>query len=288
MRIIQAHRKRVVALALSAGGLLASAGQEATLKFWQLPLGELSGALECSVKSLDFVCQGELLAVLTIQKQALTVNPQTKDVRHLLGRSAEVTWLGPFPNAESSLAIQGTRGFLGFAVSRVAFRTGFPMRVAHVPRPITLAALAHHLPLIACYESRYSLTIRDLSSLEVRAVLRHRPTEEALAFSVDDRYLAAATGNEVVVWATDGFREAAQLAYHRNQVRALAFTPDGRTLLTAALDGRVAAWDVPTWQLRGAYDWSISRLRCLALAPDGMTAAVGGDTGQVVVWDLED
>lgn len=74
---------------------------------------------------------------------------------------------------------------------------------------------------------------------------------------------------------------------HPKQVNAVAFTPDGRRVLTTSTDKLVRVWDVTTGQLVTSYDWNVGVTNAIAVAPDGLTAAVSGQSGRVVLFDLE-
>lgn len=69
---------------------------------------------------------------------------------------------------------------------------------------------------------------------------------------------------------------------HAGEVRGVAFTPDGKSVVTAGTDRTVRVWDVatgePTRVIRLPVRPGGGRLYALALAPDGKTAAVAGTT----------
>jgi WD40 repeat protein len=73
---------------------------------------------------------------------------------------------------------------------------------------------------------------------------------------------------------------------HREEVRALAYAPDGLSLFTGGRDLTVRCWDVASGRQREAWTWPVGAVSSLAVAPDGMTAAAGGDDGRAVIWDL--
>lgn len=108
-----------------------------------------------------------------------------------------------------------------------------------------------------------------------------------LTYSPDGRTLA-------VVNATNGFllppapdTAPRHTLIHPKQVNEVAFTPDGRRLLTTCTDKLVRVWDASAGQLVTSYDWNVGATTAIAVAPDGLTAAVAGQKGQVVLFDLD-
>ncbi len=102
------------------------------------------------------------------------------------------------------------------------------------------------------------------------------------AFSPDGRTLAAADGDAVRLWATDGWKPAGSIPAATS---AVTFSPDGRSLATADLND-VTVWEVATRRpravVRAAAQWPV-RPR---FSPDGRFLAWLVRSESVEVWDV--
>ncbi|MFO0949711.1 MAG: serine/threonine-protein kinase [Isosphaeraceae bacterium] len=165
--------------------------------------------------------------------------------------------------------------------------------------PVMAVAVAPDGHTVASGGWDHVVTLWDASRGEPDAPLSASDAGlDAVAFSSDGRTLATGgrDGRIVLRDAETGRergriepRSAANPDGHPTHVRALAFTPDGKSLVSAGWNTAACVWDVERRSLR-------FRLRAgpdddrgstaVAVAPDGRTAAVGGFNGRVTLWDL--
>src|SRR5262245_16698590 len=110
----------------------------------------------------------------------------------------------------------------------------------------------------------------------------------AVAFSPDGRHVATGSTG-VVLWDAETGKPVHKLTGEGNHVNAVAFSPDGRALLSAVLNGPVAAWDVATGKPLPGLPGNPRGVCALAFSADGKLLATGGRDfrreGEVYVWD---
>jgi glucose/arabinose dehydrogenase len=110
-----------------------------------------------------------------------------------------------------------------------------------------------------------------------------------VALSPDGKTLAAAW-DRIHLWdvSTDPPKEKAVLEGHPFQTRAVAFSPDGKLLVTGGAHKVIHLWDLSgdkpkKLPVAKVHDDTIT---ALAFSPDGKTLASGADDKAIVLWDV--
>ncbi len=111
---------------------------------------------------------------------------------------------------------------------------------------------------------------------------------ELLATSYDRSLLAEGLPNgEIRVTEVQTRQTVAQLGRHDAAVLAVAFSRDGKRLLSGSADRTPKVWDLPSGAeiatLRGHRDKAYS----VTFSPDGRRIVSGGNDASILIWDAE-
>ncbi len=120
-----------------------------------------------------------------------------------------------------------------------------------------------------------------------------------LAFSPDGRRLAGACGGydamgrpmpgSVVVWDLPGGKPARTRTRdrHGTAARCVAWSPDGRFIVSADTEGVVKVWDAADLRGRSTFVAHAAQVTGVVFSPDGGRLATGGMDQSVRVWDAK-
>jgi hypothetical protein len=110
------------------------------------------------------------------------------------------------------------------------------------------------------------------------------------AMTADGTVLATAHyADAITLWDLTCDRELGKLKMKEGDVRALAFSPDGKTLAGGGIDDVIHLWDVPGRELLAVFKEKTapdSHVLSLAFSPDGKTLAAGNELETIKLFDV--
>jgi WD40 repeat protein len=315
MQILSGHKAIVRVLAFSPDGkLLASGGEDETIRLWQFPEGVEWDRLEGPPyvpPNLAFSPDGRWLAAPAPAAEAVwvwdTSNPSERRQLPLTGRGPDghhfldtVT----FSPDGKRLLLSGLRGLgwhgEGYERTEALFRSWRVPTWEEAPsgdfvitsdiawsRP---CALSPGGAVLATTDFRANVMFWDTATGQelFQVTSRSGSAPAARAFSPDGRRFAAAWARTIL---TCDLTAQKVFANWNNptpkHIQSLAFSPEGRTLATVSRDTTARLWDAATGRETAAYAWDIGPLHAVAFTADGMRAAVSGKKGTILVWDVE-
>ena len=125
-----------------------------------------------------------------------------------------------------------------------------------------------------------NLKLRHTGTGDVIATFKtaHKGFISQVAFSADDKILASGSrGGTVELWDVLNHQRLTTLRGHTDEIRVLAFAPDGKTVATAAKDETIIVlWDtIDIGRKTTLLAENITETGAVAFSPDGKTIVSG-------------
>ena len=314
-RIPGAHRAAVKAVAYSRDGrLLATGGADNTAKLWDVSAPD----------------RRRPLATLPAGGQPVTAVAISADGRLLATGDGSAVRLWNISDGRRPMAVAVPAGVFVGAGRAVAFSPSRPVLatgtggsdarlwdLADPAHPRALASLTGHSQAVgavafspdgarvATGSDDGTARLWDVADpgrpVALGTMSGHTIGVNTVAFSPDGRTLATGSSEDAFTWdLRDPSRPAKARAFLiRSGTAAVAFTRDGRMLVTADYSGDLRLWSLAPdpdhlWSDGPTARWSAgpaltigqgAKPYAMAVSPDGSGVAVGGDDGTVRFWD---
>jgi WD40 repeat protein len=292
---LQGHRHPISALAFSPdGGRLASASLDRSVKVWNTTTGECLRTLPHpgNVLCVAYSPDGRRLASAGEDKAVHVWDAETgREVLSLRGHTdlCQCVAFGPGGRRLASASADGT----------VRIWDATPLREDEGPKPLTFtghgdeeirgAAFSPDGRWIASADMGGDVKVWDAATGRVRVQFKGDTVVVfGLAWHPDGRRIASAGSDgrrhTVKVWDVRTGELIFQLP-PGPEYFAVAFSPEGRYLVTGRVNGAVQVWDARTGDPVGKLGTHDGEIRAVVFSPDGRYLASTSPPGQVKLWD---
>lgn len=110
----------------------------------------------------------------------------------------------------------------------------------------------------------------------------------AAAMSRDMRFIATAVdGRSLVIWDTAAGRPVRTLVGHQKTIHSLAFSPDGKQLLSGSADATAILWDPATGEQIRTFRGHAGPVLSVAFSPDGKQILTGSADKTAILWNAQ-
>ncbi len=153
-------------------------------------------------------------------------------------------------------------------------------RRAHFP---VAAMLLLALAMTGSASAQVSLPLRGASGEMILGL----GTLEAAVYSPDGKHIATAGSLGVFLWDAETGALLRTFRGHTDWVRSVAFSPDGKRVLTGSDDSTAKLWDAETGQEIRTFLGHTYSVYSVAFSPDDKRVLTGSGDGTARIWELE-
>jgi WD40 repeat protein len=132
--------------------------------------------------------------------------------------------------------------------------------------------------------SRDGARVWDVADEALHVLSGHEGPVNGAAFSADGSKVATGSGNAVRVWDTESGEELLMLGGDGENVWSVAFSPDGRWVVSGSADGTARVWDAESGEQLRVLHGHEDAVESAAFSPDASRVVTSSDDGTARIW----
>ncbi|MBD2610955.1 ribosome assembly protein 4 [Nostoc punctiforme FACHB-252] len=285
---LEGHSDRVNSVAYSPNGQqLASAGDDNTIKIWDVSSGQLLKTLKGHsdrVFSVAYSPNGQQLASASVDNTIKIWDVSSgKLLKFLKGHSKGVTSVAYSPNGQQLASASVDKTIKIWDVSSGKLLKSLK---GH-SKGVTSVAYSPNGQQLASASVDNTIKIWDVSSGKLLKFLKgHSDRVNSVAYSPNGQQLASASDdNTIKIWDVSSGQLVKTLP-GRDRVNSVAYSPNGQQLASASVDNTIKIWDVSSGQLLKTLPGHSSWVFSVAYSPNGQQLASASDDKTIKIWDV--
>ena len=281
------HRGEVYGVAFSPdGSLLASAGQDGTIRLWDVKRGQTTRVLTGHTKDVNgvvFSNDGQWIYSASDDGTVRRWDVAAGIFATMLGEQNERVW---------GITISPDGKMISYICDD---HTVHIWQIDGELRQLRTRSLPCHIDAIA-YREDGTLLVTS-AKFDYLALIPVKETEEIIhvttaamdstSMAISNENLALGRlNNDIIIFDSHSLREQLRWFAHIRRIESIQFNPLDQTLLSAGSDGVIRVWDPATGELLDSLEADQVRIWSLSISADGKNLAAAGHDGHVRLWTI--
>jgi len=294
---LKGHKSGVIRLAFTPDGTrILSAGDDGEARLWSVDSGEtlhVFNGHKGSVTSLAVSGDGTQAltggADRTVRWLDLTNGTEIAEFR---GHGSLVHAVAFIPGGHEAISAAEDQSIWHWNLDTKADVGHFEVRsIPPTPKADTLNQMGARFNKdgTRLLLSGYNGTVHLIDTVNKSDIATFQSWGRDMAFSPDETRFVSGAGRDLSVWDIQSKNRVCQFQGDVGECRGIAFTPDGRRVVTSSWDATSRVWDIATQTELGRIGEVSQRNKnmvAVAVSPDGKWAASGGWTATIHLWPL--